>query len=412
MCGSFTRQIYKESISYNNMKEAIHPGKRKIEIRSRISNDLKTRLLNTKFKKEYQGKELNIFVGRFGYPQVNVGFLGNEQVDEIFDSPKQWVKQKFGISTISALRSSLINSRFKTNIKDFKNKLLEQAQEVALSSNAVDMEINLEKQPKRILSLHKHSIPTGPASTIKNVKISSNPSIDEKVDYITSDTDLKAGEGILTLYKKGFDELFLTKILSTGNLGLKYNRKIVPTRWSITATDDTIGKQLITEISKYPACDIFSTFGGHLGNFYITLFFPGEFSYELFEIEPDSGGVWTDHETSFGRKTYASNCVGGYYANRLAILEKLKKLKRSASVLSIRFITDQYYQPLGVWVVREASRKALTEREINFYDKKLMIKYAIGLAKKYFNYDLTEILSQSKLLKSITYQKRLNEFFN
>jgi len=395
----------------SDMREAIHPGKRKVTIDAGITQDLKSKILNTKFKKDYQGNELNIFVGRFGYPQVNVGFLGNENVDEIFDSPKDWVKKKFRIPTISALRSSLINSRFKTNIKDFKNKLLQQAQEVALSSKAVEMEINLEKQPKRTLSLHKHSIPTGPASAIKNVKISSNPFIDEKVDYITSDTDLKAGEGILTLYKRGFDELFLTKILSTGSLGLKYNRKIVPTRWSITATDDTIGKQLIREISKYPASETFSTFGGHLGNFYITLFFPGEFSYELFEIEPDSGGIWTDYENSFGRKTYAANCVGGYYANRLAILEKLKKIKRSASVLSIRFITDLYYQPLGVWVVREASRMSLSEKEIEFYDKKLMITYAIGLAKKYFNYDLTEILSRSKLLKNIAQQRRLSEFF-
>ena len=34
----------------------------------------------------------------------------------------------------------------------------------------------------------------------------------------------------------------------------------------------------------------------------------------------------TDYEPYTGRKTYAENCVGGYYAARLPILEKLKDI--------------------------------------------------------------------------------------
>jgi len=392
------------------MKQPLHPSKRISQMSAGVTRDLKDKILGAKFKKEHQGKELNVFVGRCGYPLVNVGFIGNENVEQIFDAPRTWAKKNFDIPTISGMRSTLINSRFQSKVKTFNNKLLDKAREVSISSAPVDVEIELTKDPKRALNLHKFSSPTGPACQLKKATITSNTKIAKQVDYVVSDTDLKAGPAIVDLYKKGFNEHFLTKVLSLGNIGMKYDRKIVPTRWSITATDDTIGKQLIKDINKYPSADYFCTFGGHLGNFYITLFFPGPFSYELFEIEKDSGAIWTDYETSFGRRTYASNCAGGYYANRLAILEKLKSIKRVANVLSIRFITDIYYQPLGVWVVREASRKSLNERLLSFPDKKLMLKYVLGLAKKYFNYNLTETFAKSNLLKSLTFQKRLGDF--
>ncbi len=387
-----------------------YSGRKQSYLGAGVTKDFTDKIKNVKFKKEHAGQELNIFVGRYGYPRVNVGFIGNENIDKVFDAPKTWAKKDFQIPLITGMRSSLINSRFKTQIKTHNTKLLEKAREVSLSSTPVDVEIKLEKDPKRKIHLHKFSYPTGPAAELKNVTITSNPKVSQKVDYVVNDTDLKAAPALVNLYRKGFNEHYLTKIFSVGNLGVKTDRKLVPTRWSITATDNTIGKQLIKDVSKYPSCDFFCTFGGYLGNFYITLFFPGPFSYELFEIEADSGFYETDYETSFGRKSYASHCVGGYYANRLAILEKMKIMKRVGSVLSIRFITDTYYQPLGVWVVREASRKGLGERPLTFADKELMLKYALGVAKKYFNYDLREIFSKSKLLNSVTFQKRLGDF--
>jgi hypothetical protein len=395
------------------MKQTKHySGRKQSYLGQGITRDLIQEVKNVKFKKEYAGDELNIFVGKHGYPNLNVGFIGNENIEEIFDSPKQWAKKDFQIPIISGMRSSLINSRFKTQVKTHNTKLLDKAQQVALSKTPVQVDIELNKNPKRTLNLHKFSYPTGPAAELKKVSITSNPKIPKQVDYVVNDTDLKANKALINLYRKGFGEHYLTKILSTANLGLKSNRKLVPTRWSITATDDTLGKQLIRDVSKFPSTDFFCTFGGYLGNFYITIFLPGPFAYELFEIEADSGHYETDYETSFGRKSYASNCVGGYYANRLAVLEKLKAMKRSGTILSIRFITDKYYQPLGVWVVREASRKSLTERELKFADKNLMLKYVLGLAKKYFNHNLTEILSKSKLLESSIFQRQIKDFFN
>ena len=53
------------------------------------------------------------------------------------------------------------------------------------------------------------------------------------------------------LQNKGIDEYHMTKLLSAGTLGQGDKRKIVPTKWSITAVDDTYGKKIREEIQHY-----------------------------------------------------------------------------------------------------------------------------------------------------------------
>ncbi|MFH1684683.1 MAG: hypothetical protein ABH983_00095 [Candidatus Micrarchaeota archaeon] len=119
----------------------------------------------------------------------------------------------------------------------------------------------------------------------------------------------------------------------------------------------------------------------------------------------------TDHENFNGRKDYAENCAGGYYAARLAIAEKLQKLKRQGSVLALRFITGEYAIPLGVWVVREATRAALKQKPLVFEEKRLMMDYAKKLVKKRFNYDLDNLLRESVMLKEMKNQTKLSCYF-
>jgi hypothetical protein len=240
-----------------------------------------------------------------------------------------------------------------------------------------------------------------------------------KVEKVVGDSDLKAQDAILYLYQNSFDENFLSKVLSIGNLGVKKDRKLVPTRWSITATDDTIGKSLIDEIKDYPQTDYLAYFGGYLGNYYLVLMLPGIWSYELFEIYAPKAS-WnvssevqfsTDYEGYEGRKTYADNCAGGYYAARLPILEKLKGMKRQSTTLVFRFITGEYSIPLGVWVVREATRKSVQNKPLNFGSQELMLDYAKKLAKKKFGIDMDSILSKSIIINNIKTQKNLHSFF-
>jgi hypothetical protein len=118
----------------------------------------------------------------------------------------------------------------------------------------------------------------------------------------------------------------------------------------------------------------------------------------------------TDFEQYEGRKNYASNTAGGYYTVRLAILEKLKQLKKQASVLALRFITGDYSVPVGVWATREAARKAVHNQPIEFSSKELMLKYAENLIRKKFKCDINYLLKRSILLRNIKQQLKLTKF--
>jgi hypothetical protein len=373
--------------------------------------------VNIEAKQDFFGQSPNVFVGRFGYPEVNVGILGVEQYEE-HDNPLLWSRENYDIARIIDLRSSLINSNFKAQITGFKERFLEMSQEVGMAEKPVDVEVNLSKKPVFSLSFEQDTMPHGPNVKLKNARITENPKIPAHVDKVVDDIDFKAGSAINYLYKKDFDEHYLTRLLSIGTLGVKNQRKLVPTRWAITAVDDTLAKQMMSEVKDYSLHDYAVFFGGHLGNYYVAIFLPEVWSYELFETyagkstwhDSDEITTMTDYESYGGRKDYASNTSGGYYAARLGVLEYLKRVKRQSSVLLLRFITGEYYAPLGVWVVREAVRKTLANKPLVFDSKELMLKYVISLLKKKFGLNAEPIIKRSMIIKMIHTQKKLGDF--
>jgi DNA repair protein NreA len=358
-----------------------------------------------------------VFVGRFGYPDVNVGILSTEQYDH-HDEPLLWSKENYDISKIIDLRSSLINSNFKASITSFKDRLLGMSREISMAKEPVDVEVNLSKKPIFSLSFGQDVTPHGPSIALKKARITENPKIPKQIDKAVSDTDLKAGEALSKLYRSEFDEHYLSKLLSTGSLGIKTQRKLVPTRWSITAVDDTLAKQMISEIKDYTTHELSVFFGGFLGNYYVAILLPEVWSYELFETyvgkstwhESEDISVMTDHEGYGGRKDYARETAGGYYAARLGVLEYLKRQKRQSTIILLRFITGEYYAPLGVWVVREAVRKTMAGKPLNFDSEELLFRYVRALVKKRFSVDADLLLKKSLLLRRAKTQMKLTSF--
>jgi len=355
----------------------------------------------------FQSSSPTPFIGHSGYPYVNVGLLAPPvMVDNVweYDAPLHWSAQDYQIPKIVEFRSSLINSRTKASVKS-RDRMLEISQEVGLSSIPVDIDVTLKKKPEFLAAFDNIAMPLGPYAELKKVELSSTPKIPHKVDKVSND-ELKAVEGITYLYDSGFDEHYLTKVLSVGALGLDKSKRMVPTKWSITATDDMLGKHIHKELLDLPEVDNLAFYGSYLGNYYLVLFFPGLWSYELFEMytprtkwnKSPKLHYMTDHEDMNGRKDYAESTAGGYYAARLGIMEKLKSMKRQGRVLALRFITEEYTNPLGVWVVREAVRKAMKAKPIQFSGKELAIRYAKSFASKKFGQDITEILQRSILL--------------
>jgi len=367
----------------------------------------------------------SVFVGsKLPYPHVNVGVLSPPQRTEdswMYDAQTFWARENIPINQILKYRSQLINSRFKTNVLSARTstKFLDLTQEIGMALKPVDVEIELAKKIHLGMDYDNVALPTGPKALLKKLTITENVKIDRKVEKIVDDTDLKAAEGLEYLYQNKFDEKALHQLLSIGVLGLVKNRKLVPTRWAITAVDDVIGKNLLKAIRYYNSIDSYMMYYGHyLGNHFIAMLFPDVFSYEVFEnYLPRSS--WnpgnevktsTDYENFYGRKNYVEETAGGYYAGRLPVLETLNAMRRQATCLVLRFETPDYWASLGVFVVREAMRKTMRTQPMIFDSKEAMLKKARDIALSSVKFDINGLLKRSKVLATIKTQTKLLQF--
>ncbi len=395
------------------------------------------KIADTRFKYKDIGKisELatssppSVFVGsKLKYPLVNVGIISPLERDEdawIYDDAEFWARNNFGVRDVVSLRESLLNSRFQSRVTDPRSntkKFVEMAQEIALASKPVDLEIEIKGKVGLGFKRDRVVVPQGMNAPLKKAKITGNVKIDPKLDKVMNDDikAVKAVEAVEFLYHNNFSEYTLSKVLSVGVLGLKKDRKLVPTRWSITATDDMIGKKLLKKIRDYKWIENHELFFGEfMGNCYLVMLFPNIFSYELFELYLP-GSSWnqgnevkasTDMEDFYGRRSYASNTGGGYYASRLPVLEYLEKEKKQASVIAIRIELPSYWAALGVWVVRESVKKAMENKNLSFSDIKEMLESArkIGMIK--FGYDPSKLFKKSKILENIKTQTTLGKWF-
>ena len=360
------------------------------------------------------------FIGRFGYPKINTGILLPPQVGDtrILDSPKTWYERRIEIDKVLSFRASLINSRRKAYVKNALNpdKFLQTIQEVAMSSKPVDTEVTLKHKPRIKITFNLHAPPFGPSAFVRRVRLAENPKIKRKVDYVSSDSDLKTGDASLYLYKHGFDVYQISRLLSVGLLGLKIQRRLVPTRWSITAADSIIADSLLNKVKSYPLISDYLLFeANYIGNYFEVLLLPTHWMFEQVEIAIP-GGIWTqrlkeptiiqDHEFYWGRKTYASTTAGAYYASKLAVLEYLERIKRQAGVLIIREIRPEYWAPLGVWKIRECVRDAMKKKPWKFEkleDALRRIDEVLVVKSKRWK-------KESKVMDLLLHQKKLDEF--
>jgi hypothetical protein len=361
-------------------------------------------------KTELSGQAPNVFVGKFGYPKVRAGILSTAH-DEEHDDPAAWARANMPIPEIVRRRTELVNSFTVADIK-VGGIFTDLVRDVSLAKRSVDVEVSLAKPVVPRLTINEAAAPHGPNVALTGGRITENVPIDTRVDKAAAATDLNASDAITRLTKRGVDPYYLTKAFSMGNFGIPVERKLVPTRWSITAVDDIRGKESLVRIREYTVGDCVAYYGGHLGNYYLLLCFDAPWSYELFEqyLGEKGAQVWTDYEPYQGRHEYASSTAGGYYAARVGITDALDTQRRQRAVLAIRIITDEYTTPLGVWVCREAVRKALSATPITFADRGLMVQYAREFLKKAFGYDADNALKRSRLLKELFGQKRLSEY--
>ncbi|HXZ24227.1 MAG TPA: hypothetical protein VEH08_05780, partial [Methanomassiliicoccales archaeon] len=163
----------------------------------------------------------------------------------------------------------------------------------------------------------------------------------------------------------------IQKAFSVGAFGIEKNRKLVPTRWSITAVDDILGKTLLQKTKTYNPINEFRVYEWtQLDNRWCIILMPTSWRYELVEAwYPNTAwnplgkqiDIISSHEFFEGRSEYAE--IGGcYYAARLAVNELLEKERRQAGAVILREAHPGYIMPVGVWNVRENVRETLKQK--------------------------------------------------
>jgi hypothetical protein len=236
-------------------------------------------------------------------------------------------------------------------------------QEIALSSRPLDVDVAFERPVAFALDFDGTVAPVGFTGAVKRMDLIGSASVGRAVDRITSDTDIGATDAAVALNRDGIDVYQITKLMTAGLLGRR--RTFVPTRWAITAVDDTLSAGMKNAIARYPPVEEIRVFSGEVyGNRIAVILFPGDWKYEMIEIwgkrtlwAGDEEMIVQDRE-GMKKKGY-SPITGAYYAARLAVSEYLESIRRSARVLVVRSVSSEYWAPLGVWVVREAARKAM-----------------------------------------------------
>ena len=366
----------------------------------------KTKFMRTVEKDHIEGSSPpSVFIGRFGYPKVSVGPLVPETrgSTEIMDLPEEWLDSSNEAADIAAFRFQLLRGKQNVKINDVHNPVVEKTRNIALAKKSVDVDMAFEKKPRGIF-INEHMQPFGPSAPIKTVDIG-NVKYEKKLEKAYHDTDLLARDAIIWLHNKGLYTSIIQKALSVGSFGLGRNRKLVPTRWSITAVDDTLGKDLLEKIRHYTVIDSYKIYEfEQMKNKFVVLLTPNSWQYEFLEafirVFGNEEILFSDYEHFHGRKDYAS--IGGcYYSTRLALTEFLEKEKKQAGAIVFR---ESYpgYVPLGVWLVRECSRKAMEQKAKEFDD----LNSALNYISSRLWLPMARYRKQSVLLK----QRRLNEF--
>lgn len=357
--------------------------------------------------KDFFGPSPSVFVGHYGYPLVNVGPMGALQDRKDIDNPALWLDKSY--AEIIFLRSQLIRSQRKQSVRSTE-RFVGDVQNISMAVNSPDIEISFRKQlvPKMVLSTYVQ--PMGPAGKIEKFRIAGNPKIPRKTESVVTD-DLKANKMASLLYEKGQDVYKITGILSSGIMGI--DKKIVPTRWSITAVDDILAKHMLHSVRSFKEVKDFFVFESHkLDNKFVALLIPGQWEFENFEAW-QKGSSWNRSENKWnieeeyepfgGRTAYAEKEGGGYYASRFAVVEHLCRIRKQARVVVFRETYEGYSVPLGVWVVRQVVRNAFSQPGKKFST----LEEALEYVEARLHLPLERYRKQSRVLQ----QKRLNGFF-
>jgi len=355
----------------------------------------------------------SIFVGWRGYPKVSVGPATPPLVGDtaIYEAQEKWLD--LTVDEVLEMRLTLIRGVSKLEVKD-RSPLIYRLQELAISSRPVEVEVKFSKPVVLKPLLDSRSPPLGPGALMERLNVVGEPKPLRAVEKAYYDTDLPAVDAVVVLYRAGVPISHIQRLFSVGALGVGRRRKLVPTRWSITAVDDTVSKALLREVKENPSVNEVLVFTRkYAKNLFVAIIIPGAWSFEWMEAwfphttwnRGNSVEIEGDWEGYKGRSTYAS--IGGcYYSARLATAEYLYRVRRQGAAVLFREIYEGFDVPIGVWFVRENLRRMFSSEPLRFDSLEEALAYLDGITRL----PIALWVSKSRLLKALLSQRKIKEY--
>jgi DNA repair protein NreA len=353
----------------------------------------------------------SVFIGSWNYPHVYAGPLVTPLHGDtaIMDTPEDWISGNKTQDEIIGYRLGLVRGKRMIDAADLDTRFVEQLQEISLSSSSVESEVAFSSIPSGTTFSEEHT-PFGPSAEIERFETEGgrwNRDL-EKVFY---DTDLPAADAVINLHKQGVPFSNIQKAFSVGTMGRNKGRHLVPTRWSITACDTTIGDNLLKQVKKNSVIDTWRVHEfSSLHNNYAVILMPTGWQYEWSEaflkVLGNEELVFSDHE-GFRKKTGYSSLGGCYYSCKMAVLEALSRQREQAGAIILRE-AHKGYVPMGVFNVRENVRNAMNQPATEFED----IRAALAHIGNRFTLPVQRFIEEGELLRTMTHERqcRLNDF--
>lgn len=368
-----------------------------------------------------QGRELGgltppgVVVGEHGYPKVRVYYaipLTRDPADAAYrEAPREWASRREPLRRIIELRASTPTAAFEAQATNPWRLYESELTPAALSLRPVDSEARLARPPVPRLRFDGITKPVGPTAPAERIAVTGSPSLPRKLESLIWD-DAKAVDAVRELYSSGVDVYTIQRAMSLGALGSLKRRRLVPTRWAITAVDDIIAGILRERLRGRPWIEGVEVYRAeYLGNRFTIILHPGPGRFEWVEAWHPRGlwtgtardpMVWRVAEDDRGRATAVD---GGFSAARTAVLEALARRGRRADVVIIREITPAYYAPVGNWHIREAVRIAMEGDPLRMDSLEDAVAYALSLLEA----DPRKVASKSPILRGVR-QARITDY--
>lgn len=352
---------------------------------------------------QIEGYPSGVIVGEKSYPNLKTYSISNFFIQNSFFNTSQIVKKDY-TQIIKLKAKNILGSTRNLYIKDSNSRLNKELQDIYKSKKPIQFSSKFENELKfdKVL-ISKVSGIVGSKNELLKIFPNENTKTSKQIEKFTQN-DIKSENAVISLYNRKINEHQIINLFSLGSFGIDINKKLVPTKWAISAYDQIIEKYLYKKIINYKLIENFEIFyHNDKGNSFLIIQIPNEFSCEI--IEKFDNNIERDYVRFDNKlKKDEPETAGGFFATKLAIFEQLEKRKRQASFISIRII-EGYDIPLGVVFVRESVRQAMKNRIFESSNILQLEQYLKLKFDKHYNY-----YKISKVLEEFEKQKKLRQF--